>query len=425
MSPNNATFAYPGPENVTRTVLDNGLIVLVRENHSAPLAVLEGYLPTGNIHDPAGQAGLSSFVASMLTRGSEHYDFDAFNEAVEGVGASLGVSADTHVTNFSLSSLSEDFTHLLGVLADVLRRPTFAPALIERLRNQKLIGLQERAQDTARMANLRFRETIYGDHPYGRAISGYLETVSGLTRADLQAFHAARYTPNGAVLVISGDVDTARIIEHVAQALGDWHGPPGDQQIAGVRFPVRPQRVDHVIPGKFQSDIVLGVPAISRHHPDYYAVRLANTVLGVFGLMGRLGESVREEQGLAYYAYSSQEAEPGTGLWTAAAGVNPTQVEQALLSIRTEMQRLATETVPDEELADSQAYLTGIVPLTLETNGGVAGTLLDMEWQQLGLDFLTRDSTLINQVTPADVRRVAQTYLVGGPEVTVVAGPAG
>ncbi len=417
--------AYPGPETITRVVFDNGLIVLVRENHAAPLAVLDGYMPAGSIHDPADRAGLSAFTASMLTRGSADYDFDRFNETIESVGASLGMASDTHITSFGLTCLSEDFERLTGVLADALRRPTFPAEQMERLRAQKLVGLQEREQDTGRMANLRYHETIYGiHHPYGRAISGYPESVGAITREELADFHARRYTPNGAIIVVSGDVETTRVLALLERTFGDWRGPAPEQDVPPVQFPTETIRVDVPIPGKFQADIMLGAPAIPRRHPDFDAVRVANTVLGVFGLMGRLGEVVREEQGLAYYAYSVQEAESEAGVWTAIAGVNPVNVEQAVASILHEFERLGAEPVPDEELADSQAYLTGVLPLALETNAGVTSTLLNMEWHGLGLDYLQRYRSLIEAVTPADVQRVAQEYLGRDNKVIVVAGAA-
>lgn len=418
--------AYPGPEDIERVVFDNGLTVLVRENHAAPLTVLDGYVPAGAIHDPADRAGLSAFTASMLTRGSVDYDFDRFNETIESVGASLGMASDTHITSFGLTCLSEDFARLTAVLADALRRPTFPAEQMERLRRQKLVGLQEREQDTSRMANLRYHEAIYGaDHPYGRAISGYPKSVDAITRTELIDFHARRYTPNGAIIVVSGDVETERVLALLERTFGDWRGPVAEQDVAPVNFPAATTRIDVPIPGKFQADVVLGAPAVPRHHPDYDAVRVANTVLGVFGLMGRLGEVVREEQGLAYYAYSIQEAEPAAGVWTGIAGVNPANVDQAIASILHEFERLGAEPVPEEELADSQAYLTGVLPLALETNAGVASTLLNMEWYGLGLDYLQRYRSLIESVTPADVQRVAQEYLGRDNKVIVVAGGEG
>lgn len=416
--------ALPTPETIVRTVLPNGMIVLVREDHASPVAVLQGSLRVGAVQETPAQAGLAAFVAGMLTRGSAHYDYEAFNAAVENVGASLTVSADTHSTDFGVTALAEDFEALLGVLADLLQRPTFPPEHIERLRQMKLVGIQEREQDTASVAARRFHEALFGrEHPYGRATEGYLETVRALQRHDLVDFHAHTFTPQGAVLAIAGDVEARQVVDVLAAHFGDWRAavdaPP-------VIPPVRRQgggQVHASMPGKVQSDILIGTYGVRRADPDFYAVRVANCILGQFGMMGRLGERVREEQGLAYYCYSAAVAEQEDGVWFAAAGVNPDDVEAAIDSILAEFERLGSERVGAEELADSQAYLTGIVPLTLETNEGVASTLLNMEWYGLGLDYLQRYPSLINGVTAADVQRVAAHYLHPENCVISTAGP--
>ena len=417
--------AIPNSDNVTRVVLTNGLTVLVRENHSAPVVVAEGYIPAGAIHEAAGQAGLSSFVASMLTRGSAQYDFDRFNETIESIGASLGAGSSDHFTNFNATSLAEDFPTMIEVLADVLRRPEFPQMHVDRVRQQKLVRLQERAQDTNQMAGLRFYETIYGDHPYGRSTSGYLETVAQIQQADLVTFHANYYTPQGAILVVVGDIETAAVLDLIHNHFGDWQGSTPSRSVPPFQPCNTAQRIHYPIPGKVQTDIAMGTLAIPRHHPDFYAVRVANNILGQFGMMGRLGEKVREEQGLAYYSYSSVDAELHNGVWLAQAGVNPANVEQAIDSILVEFERMATTLVTDEELSDSQAYMTGVVPLTLETNSGVASTLLSIEWFDLGLDYLERYKRLIYGVTAADVQRVAAQYLRAEACTIVVAGPQG
>jgi zinc protease len=417
--------SFPGPDNITRVVLDNGMVVLVHENHAAPVAVLDGYLPVGAMHDPTEKAGLSHFVSGMLTRGSEAYDFEHFNEAIESIGASLSISSETHATAVSTNSLSEDFPHMVAILADVLRRPTFPAEHVERVRQQKLVSIQERDQDTQRMANLRFYETVYPGHPYGRSIAGYKETVSAITRDDLLSFYQEHFTPNGAVIAVVGDVQTDQVIDLLNQHLGDWQRPAPQQAVPPVELSPQVRQVMIPMPGKVQADITLGCPAIPRNHPDYYAVRVANTILGVFGMMGRLGERVREEQGLAYYCYSSHDAELYSGVWLAEAGVNPAHVTQAVDSILTEFVRLGSELVSDEELSDSQAYMTGVLPLMLETNAGVASRLLDLEWHGLGLDYLRRYKSLIEGVTAADVQRVAHTYLRPDNYTLVVAGPIG
>ena len=423
-SPSGSSSALPGPDSVTRVVLDNGLIVLIRENHAAPVTVIDGCILTGSIHDPAEKAGLASFVASMLTRGSTHYDFDAFNTIIESVGASMAAGAEDHVTNFGATSLSEDFPMMVEVLADILRRPTFPPNHVQRVRSQKLVRIQERDEDTQEVASLRFHETVYPNHPYGRSTTGYAETIKAIQRSDLQEFHAAHYSPQGAILVVVGDVETQAAIDLIQKHFGDWQGAPPDQSVPPVPKLEEVRRHHYTLPGKIQSDIVIGCPAVSRYHPDYFAVRVANTILGRFGMMGRLGEKVREEQGLAYYVYSNQEAGPVTGLWYAAAGVNPRNVDLAIASIQSEFARLAGEPVSAEELADTQAYLTGILPLQLETNEGVASTLLNIERYGLGLDYLQRYNGLIYSVTAADIQRVAKSYLRLDAYALVVAGPS-
>lgn len=416
--------ALPSSETIMRTTLSNGLTLLVRENHASPVAVLQGSLRVGAVQESPAQAGLAAFVAGMLTRGSAQFDYDAFNAAVENVGASLTVTADTHSTDFGITSLAEDFDDLLKVLADLLLRPTFPPEHIERLRQIKLVGILEREQDTASVAARRFHETLFGrEHPYGRALDGYQETVGALTRQDLMDFHAHNFSPQGAVLAIAGAVEAQHVVDTIAAHFGDWRtavdAPPAIPQVRRAGG----ERVHVSMPGKVQSDILVGTYGVRRADPDFYAVRVANCILGQFGMMGRLGERVREEQGLAYYSYSAAVAEQEDGVWFASAGVNPDDVEAAIDSILAEFERLGSEPVGADELADSQAYLTGIVPLTLETNEGVASTLLNMEWYGLGLDYLQRYPSLINSVTAADVQRVAARYLRPAACVVVTAGP--
>ena len=417
------TNALPNPNNIVRAVLDNGLTVLVRENHASPVVVLEGSLKAGAFYDPDDRLGLSSFTANMLTRGSAQYSYDTFNETIESVGASLSIAGDVDAANLGLACLNEDFPSLLHVLADALRHPAFPQPQFDILKQQKLVHLQERDQETSAVANLRFYEAIYGGHHLGRPVSGFIETVDAIRRDDLTAFHAARYTPAGGVIAVSGDVQAAEVIDLLAASLGDWRALNPDGNAPMVPPLLAAKRLGFPLEDKVQSDIVMGCQAVARLHADFDAVRVANTILGVFGMMGRLGEVVREQQGLAYYAYSSQDANLDAGVWLASAGVNPAHVEQAIESMMTEFARLSAQPVSADELADSKAYLTGVLPLTLETNEGIAATLLNMEWYGLGLDYLLRYPALIERVTVEDVQRVAQTYLQPERCVVVVAGP--
>lgn len=420
--------AIPGPEDISRYVLPNGLVVLIRENHVSPSVVIEGYLPVGSVHEPASLAGLASFVASMLMRGTETRTFAQINEEIEAVGASLSFGSGRHSTGFSGQCLSEDLELLIDILADVLQHPIFPLEHVERVRGQRLTALQERENDTRQMAGLAFREMAYPEgHPYRLAMTGYPETIRAITREHLVDFYWRLYSPRGGAIAVVGAVDTARVVDLLADKLGRWQPTVemATNSVAPVPPPNEVRRKVIVMPGKSQTDLVLGVPGLARDNPDYHAAVLANTVLGVFGMMGRLGENVRERQGLAYYAYSALEVDKGPGPWVAIAGVAPANVDRAIASIEEEIARMGSELVPEEELADSQAFLTGSLPLRLETNDGVAGAILDMEWYGLGLDYLQRYPQLIRSVTPEQIREVVARYLRPDAYALGIAGPEG
>lgn len=416
-----------GPETIHRVRTANGITILVRSNPSAPVVMLEGALRAGSVDEPPALTGLSSFTASMLSRGSAGYDFDRFNEAVESVGASVSAGGGTHVTSFGSESLVEDFPLMVEILADMLQRPTFPSEQIERLRGQRLVRLQEREQSTRSVSYRRFNETIYGDHPYGLPTSGYIETVQEISRDDVVRYHRDHFHPNQAIVVVSGDVEPEAVVALLETHFGAWPAGPEPSSPADSIPPVSGangvQRKTFPMPGKVQSDVVIGCLAIARSHPDYHAVQVANNILGQFGMMGRLGETVRERQGLAYYSYSALDADIGIGPWVAFAGVNPQNVDQAIDSILHEFERLGQEPVSDEELSDSIANMTGTLPLRLETNDGVASILLNMEWFGLGLDYLQTYQDRIRSITKEDVQRVAAQYLRTDAYTLVTAGP--
>ncbi|MGB9578244.1 MAG: M16 family metallopeptidase, partial [Halothiobacillaceae bacterium] len=190
-----------------------------------------------------------------------------------------------------------------------------------------------------------------------------------------------------------------------------------------VSTPQDARRSIRTLTNKTQVDIVLGTVGLSRTAPDFYAARVADTILGHMGLMGRLGDTVRDQLGLAYYAYSNLEAGLGPGPWSVSAGVAPEHVEQALEAIRAEIMRMRDEMVSQQELEDAQDYLTGTLPLRLETNEGITATLLDMELYSLGDDYIIRYPSIIRAVTCEEIRTVARKYLDVERFALAIAGP--
>ena len=416
---------YPGPQNIHRKVLDNGIVILVYENFAAASVVVEGYYWAGALSEGRERAGLADYVAGMLMRGTKRRSFDEIYEALEAVGASLDFSGGRHLSEFSAAGLAEDLDLILDLLSDSLRNPTFPSQEMEQMRGEIMTGLQIRANDTRHMAGLRFRELLYDGHPYGYSTDGYPETIAAISREDLESFHARHYGPQGMTVTIVGAVKADDAIERVAAALGDWRNddwvaPPALEPVS------RPtSRIEGYValPEKTQSDIVLGLPGPPRSVEDYLDASMANTILGVFGMMGRLGEKVREEQGLAYYAYSRLQGGLGPAPWYVSTGVAPEKVALATESILVEIERMQQELVPEEELEDSKLYRTGSLPVGLETNDGLASIISDMELLDLGLDYLQRFPDLIEAITPQSVQAAAQKYLSTEEIAIVVAGP--
>lgn len=420
------TNPIPGNDDIARRELANGIVVLARENFTAQSVVVAGSLPAGALFESAEQAGLAAFTASSLLYGTQSRDFDGFHEALEGIGADLDIDAGVHSCGFGGKSLVEDLPTLLDLLGDALRNPAFPTEHVERYRGQLITGLQIRAHDTRYQAGLTFRALAYPpEHPYSRNANGSLETVPNLTRDMLVDFHQRYYGPQGMIVVVVGAVKAEDALDAVEAALGDWTNPA---QAAVTALPEAPALVDIqqatvAIPGKSQSDIVLGIPGPERADPDFHAARLVNSILGQFGMMGRLGKTVREAQGLAYYSYSSVEGESGPGPWRVSAGVNPANVQQAVDSIVAEIKRITTEHVSGEELADNQSFFTGQLPIQLESNEGVASSILRMERYQLGLDYLREYSGVIKALTVEDLLRAAQRFWGAGAYALAVAGP--
>jgi zinc protease len=423
-----ATFdvrSLPGPETILRRELPNGLVVLVRENHTSPAVVVDGDLRTGALWEPREKAGLADFTTAALMRGTEARAFGEIYEAIESVGASLGISSGTHTSSVYGKSLAEDLSLLLEMAADALRRPTFPPEQVERLRGELLTRLAMRDNNTRVRADQAFYELAYPNHPYSIDEEGYPETLRAITRDDLVDFHRRHFGPRGMILTIVGAIRAEAAVALVERYFGDWDNPdqPGEPPLPPVSQPgtVLTRRVP--MPGKIQSDLILGGPGPARLHPHYLAARLGNNILGVFGMGGKIGHEVRERGGMAYYAASALDGGQGPGPWRAYAGVNPKNIDRAVELILRELRKFTTRRVSEDELAENKTFFLGRLPLSLETNEGVAGSIGSLELYGLGLDYLQRYPSLIEAITREEILAVAREFWNPERYVLTVAGP--
>jgi len=294
--------SLPGSGDIYREVLPNGITVLTRANFNSLSVVLSGFFDAGALFDPDEKLGLADFVTSALMRGTKKRSFDEIYNSLESVGASLGFNTGVHKSGFHGRSLAEDLPLVLNLLAEALTQPAFPKAEVEKLRSQIMTGLAIRAQDTGDMASMLFDQILFRDHPYSRPEDGYPETVKRITRDDLVKFQREAYGPRGVVMVIVGAVKPDEAVRQVKRALGGWQ-VKGQREALGlpdVKLLKKTISKSHKIAGKSQSDLVIGTNGPRRMDPEFIPALLGNNVLGQFGMMGRIGEVVREKSGLAY-----------------------------------------------------------------------------------------------------------------------------
>lgn len=394
----------------TRTVLDNGAILLVAERTGVPMVVMTMLLKTGAMADPEDRAGLANLTAELLTRGTKQHSAQALAEALDFLGASLSVDADYETTTISLTTLTKNLDAAFALLSEVLLSPTFPEEEFERKRKEIQGGLQSREEDPGWVARKAFLQTLYPQNPFGRLVEGHADTLAAITRADVAQFHQTYYRPNNAIIALAGDIAHARAVKLLQTHFTHWH--PADIPPIAWSAP-RQQTAERITLDKkvSQANVLLGHEGIARSNKDYYAVLLMNYILGGGGFGSRLMDRIREELGLVYSisSYFSVRKHPGPfiiGLQTKNA--NATQAVNEVLQV---IRQFVEQGPSERELAAAKSYYINSFPLRLVSNRDVAALLPVIEFYELGLDYPDRYPELIGQVTLEQVHAAAKTYL--------------
>jgi len=408
----------------TRVVLDNGTTVLAHGSALHPAVTLLVALEAGSAYDPVGRDGVGHFVSRVIDRGTATRTADALSHALEFRGVSFSVGVGRHTFTLSCTCLTEDLVEILEIVAEVLAEPIFSPHEVETRRGEIITGIRQDDDNPATMAGEHLQALLYPPgHPYGRFSRGTVASVEGIRRADLTAFHSAWFAPGRQTVVVVGDIAAGAAIDAVDRAFGGWRHPDGPILVPQAPPPPVRRHVSVLdLPGKPQADIAYGFLSVRRNDPDYLPLVVMNNVLGQYGLGGRLGDSIRERQGMAYYAYSGIDANLASGTLVVRAGVTPENVARAIASIDAEVARIVEEGITPQELADTKQYLVGSIPRMLETNIEIASFLQTAEFFGLGLDYDRRLPALIEAVTLDQVQTATRRVLDVQRATIVVAG---
>ncbi len=408
---------------VTKRALSNGLPVWIVEQHEVPVASIALVIRSGGSADPAGQFGLASLTAAMLDEGAGSHDALALADAIDYLGASIGTGAGFDASTVSLYTPVSRLGAALDLLADVATRPAFADKELERLRTERLTSLMQIRDNPPAIGATAFPRLIYGEtHRYGTGLAGTPATVAALTGADLRAFHAAHYQPNNAQLIVVGDVTPDGVMASLEKSFGSWKASQAAASpVPAFTAPKAGARTIYLIdkPGAAQSIIRIGWAGVPRSTPDYYAIQVLNTILGG-SFTSRLNTNLRETHGYAYGAGSNFDMRVGPGPFMAAANVQTDKTSESVTEFFNELTRIGT--VPAEELEKAKNYLALSFPQDFETTQDIAAKLAEQVIYNLPDGWFDGYMAKIQAVTPADVSRVAKTYITPDTFAVVVVG---
>jgi zinc protease len=400
-------------------------VLLVKHTEMTPAVAINLSVRAGSACDPAGAPGTTWLLSRVIDRGTATRSAADIAEELDSRGITLNITVTRHLFSLVCTCLSEDFTPVLSLLSDILMAPSLPEEEITTRKSEVITALRQDEDNPAVRATESLMALLYpGGHPYGRRTKGSIEIVEGLTRADLARQHAARFAPGELTAVVVGDVDAARAKEMAAKVFGRWREPPPPPTLLPPIPPAtRRQRVVIPMMNKSQADVAYGFTTITRRDPAYYAFWLMNNVFGQYALGGRLGDSIRERQGMAYYVSSTLDANVAEGPLTIRAGVSPANVDRAIASIDEEVTSLVRDGMTQKELDDSRRYLIGSIPRALETNAAIANFLQTEEFFALGLDYDARLPDLLTAVTLDEANAAARRALDPDRATVVIAGP--
>ena len=408
-----------------RTVLPNGVIVTAKRTSTTPAVTINIAVRAGSVCDPSDAPGAMYVLSKVIDRGTAARSADDIAEALDSRGISLGVTVTRHLFSFICTCLADDFDDVMAIVGDIVRTPSLPEDEVETRKGEVITMLRQDEDSPGVRATETLMELLYPPpHPYGRRTKGTIPIVESLTRDRLAALHAARFAPAGMSVVIVGDVDSSHAEATSGRAFGDWKKPaPAPVAVPHALPAALRRRVVIPMMNKAQADIAYGFTAIERGDPEYYACWLMNHVFGQYSMSGRLGDSIRERQGMAYYVYSTLDANVREGPLLIRAGVSAANIDRAVASIDEEVRKLVTEGLTQKELDDSRRFLIYAMPRALETNAGIANYLQTAEFFGLGLDFDVRVPDLLRTVTLDQANAVARKYLSVDRATVVIAGP--
>ncbi len=404
-----------------RSTLSNGLEVVLVESHTIPKFTGQLFFRSGNAVAAATAPGLADMAATVARTGTARRSSREIEESLRRMGADLSSGAGADNSAISFAGLVEYSNDLLRLVAELAHEASFPEEEFERERRQLLEGLKIERATPGFLASERFRRVLFGAHPYG-TISPSEAQARAYRLDDLKEFYRRNYCPENALLVLVGDFAPQEMMAQVEQIFGAWPAGRPDEAPNPVLPELAGRKVYLVhLPGAVQTQVVLGNRAITRKHPDWPRLTLANSIYGG-AFNSRLVMNIREDKGYTYSPRSGAHPLRQHGYFSTSAAVRNDVVAATLTEIFYEIDRMRTAPVPENELADAQNYMAGVFSLGLATQDGLAGQLATATLERLPDDYLETYRERIRNLTAADVQGAAQKYFDSAHAQIVLVG---
>lgn len=401
---------------------DKGVTAWLVEDYSVPIVTIKFSFKGGNTQDPQGKEGLSELMSALFDEGAGELDADTFQTTLDDAGAEMRFGAGRDTVYGSMRMLAEKKDEAFGLLKLAVEEPRFDAAPVDRIRAQMVSGIVANQRDPEVAARVKWAEALYGSHPYARPDEGTEGSLATITRDDLRAQHKAIFARDTLKVAVVGAIDAETVKRQLDRVFGDLPEKPELDPVEKVDLKLDQEvRVDYELP---QTTLQLAYPGVPRDAPDFFAAYLMNHILGGGTFTSRLFDEVREKRGLAYGVNSSLVTyEYSSGLVISTASRSDRAAE-TLGVIRDTVRRMADEGPTEAELAAAKKYIVGSYALNnLDSSSAIAGTLLSLQEENLGIDYIQRRTALIDAVTLDQVKAVAMKLLTAKPAILVIGPP--
>jgi zinc protease len=397
--------------DIKKSMLSNGATLLVSEQHQLPMVTVVIEFDAGSRRDPKGKDGLAELTARCISQGTKELTTQEFNQKVDFMGSSVGVSAGRDYATAEMTSLKKYQENTLKLLAGILTEPGLRDADIERKRAEQVAAIKAAEEQPGYTADVEFVKDLFGDTPYGHPGEGSSDSVAKLTNDDVRAFYRDHYKMGNAIVAVAGDVTADELKVLLEKELASLAGTiPAQQEPPPINVApgLHVKLIDRDVA---QANIIMGSPGVARSNPDFYRLKVMNYILGGGGFASRLVKVVRSQHGLVYSINSGFEPGKFQGAFTIGLQTKNQSSNEAIDLTLQQIREIQEKPVSDAELESAKKFLIGSFPLAIERQSAIASFMIQIEFYGLGLDYAEQYSKLIGAVTKDDVLAVAKKYL--------------